>query len=242
MAPEETSTISRPSPAWPASASTSASTPRRVEPAGRGGQRRRADLDDDPPGRGHDCSRRAGATLHAAIVAGPAATATLPLVLSRTMAAVPLRHRPRYDPAAYVEAVLALVERIPPGRVMSYGAIAEYLPTEFGRGSARRVGHDHGAVRRYRCPGTGWSPAAGALPPGHEVEARRRLRGRGRAPSAWRQRVAHGWPGDLSAPATGHDAVRRPAGLGLASRAAPTPPRRGSPAAPATPTALTPPK
>ena len=30
-----------------------------------------------------------------------------------------------YDPDEYVEAVLQLVERIPAGRVMSYGAIAE---------------------------------------------------------------------------------------------------------------------
>jgi len=36
------------------------------------------------------------------------------------------------DPDDYVEAVLSLVERIPPGRVMSYGAIAEYLHEAFG--------------------------------------------------------------------------------------------------------------
>ena len=42
-----------------------------------------------------------------------------------------------YDPQEYVEAVLALVERIPPGRVRSYGAIAEFLYDRFGRGSAQ---------------------------------------------------------------------------------------------------------
>jgi methylated-DNA-protein-cysteine methyltransferase-like protein len=79
-----------------------------------------------------------------------------------------------YDPAAYVEAVLTLVERIPPGHVMSYGAIAEYLYDDFGRGSARRVGtimaRYGGAVPWYRVVSGG-----GRLPPGHEVEARRRL-------------------------------------------------------------------
>lgn len=36
----------------------------------------------------------------------------------------------------FVEAVLQLVERIPPGRVMTYGAIAAYV----GRGGPRGVG------------------------------------------------------------------------------------------------------
>lgn len=37
---------------------------------------------------------------------------------------------------AYVEAVLHIVEAIPPGRVMSYGSIAELV----GRGGPRQVG------------------------------------------------------------------------------------------------------
>ena len=77
----------------------------------------------------------------------------------------------------YVEAVLALVERIPPGRVMSYGAIAEYLADEFGRGSARRVGtimaQYGGAVPWYRVVNGG-----GRLPPGHEAGGPRPARGR----------------------------------------------------------------
>jgi alkylated DNA nucleotide flippase Atl1 len=111
-------------------------------------------------------------------------------------AAVP-SHEPSaqsgYDPAAYVEAVLALVERIPPGHVMSYGAIAEYLLDDFGRGSARRVGtimaRYGGAVPWHRVVTGG-----GRLPPGHEVEARRRLEREGvrfrgeRVPMA-----AHAW-------------------------------------------------
>ena len=36
----------------------------------------------------------------------------------------------------FAEEVLSLVERIPPGRVMSYGAIAEYV----GQGGPRQVG------------------------------------------------------------------------------------------------------
>jgi alkylated DNA nucleotide flippase Atl1 len=59
------------------------------------------------------------------------------------------------DPSDYVEAVLALVERIPPGRVMSYGAIAEYPYEAFGRASPRRVRDDHGAYGGW-CRGTGW--------------------------------------------------------------------------------------
>jgi methylated-DNA-protein-cysteine methyltransferase related protein len=69
----------------------------------------------------------------------------------------------------FVEDVLALVERIPPGRVMSYGAIAEYL----GRGGPRQVGsvmsHYGGPVPWHRVVA-----ANGRLVPGHEREARRR--------------------------------------------------------------------
>jgi alkylated DNA nucleotide flippase Atl1 len=79
-----------------------------------------------------------------------------------------------YDPAEYVEAVLVMVESIPPGRVMSYGAIADHLAARFGRGSARRVGtimaRYGGAVPWYRVVN-----GAGRLPPGHEEQARRRL-------------------------------------------------------------------
>jgi methylated-DNA-protein-cysteine methyltransferase related protein len=83
-----------------------------------------------------------------------------------------------YDPAEYVEAVLATVESIPPGRVMSYGAIAEYLFPRFQRGSARRVGtimaQYGGAVAWYRVVN-----GSGRFPPGHELKARRRLEAEG---------------------------------------------------------------
>jgi alkylated DNA nucleotide flippase Atl1 len=101
--------------------------------------------------------------------------------------------RDAYDPAAYVEAVLTLVERIPPGHVMSYGAIAEYLYDDFGRGSARRVGtimaRYGGAVPWHRVVSGG-----GRLPPGHEVVARRRLEDEGVAFRGERVPMAtHAW-------------------------------------------------
>jgi methylated-DNA-protein-cysteine methyltransferase-like protein len=82
------------------------------------------------------------------------------------------------DPSDYVEAVLSLVERIPPGRVMSYGAIAEYLYEEFGRASPRRVGtimaQYGGSVPWYRVVTGG-----GRLPLGHEERAKRLLQKEG---------------------------------------------------------------
>lgn len=77
-------------------------------------------------------------------------------------------------PQEYVEEVLALVERIPEGRVMSYGAIADALAERSGRNSARQIGtimsRYGGAVPWHRVV-----TSAGRLPPGHEQEARRRL-------------------------------------------------------------------
>jgi methylated-DNA-protein-cysteine methyltransferase related protein len=76
------------------------------------------------------------------------------------------------DAEEYVEAVLSLVERIPPGRVMSYGAIAEVLAPVAGRASPRRVGtimaQYGGTVPWHRVVA-----ADGRLVPGHEVRARR---------------------------------------------------------------------
>jgi alkylated DNA nucleotide flippase Atl1 len=48
----------------------------------------------------------------------------------------------RVDREEYVEAVLQVVEAIPPGRVMAYGAIAEYV----GEGGPRQVG---GVMAQY---------------------------------------------------------------------------------------------
>jgi alkylated DNA nucleotide flippase Atl1 len=77
-------------------------------------------------------------------------------------------------PGEYVEEVLALVESIPPGRVMSYGAIADHLSERCGRNSARLVG----TIMARHGGGVPWHrvvSGSGRLPPGHEIEARRRL-------------------------------------------------------------------
>jgi alkylated DNA nucleotide flippase Atl1 len=69
----------------------------------------------------------------------------------------------------YAETVLEIVERIPAGRVMTYGAIAEYL----GSGGPRQVGsvmsHYGGGVPWHRVVN-----ASGRVVPGHEHEALRR--------------------------------------------------------------------
>ncbi|MFY1704470.1 MULTISPECIES: MGMT family protein [Micromonospora] len=81
-------------------------------------------------------------------------------------------------PEEYVEAVLDLVERIPPGRVMSYGAVADALAERSGRASARLVG----SIMARHGGGVPWHrvvTSSGRLPPGHEVEARARLRAEG---------------------------------------------------------------
>jgi methylated-DNA-protein-cysteine methyltransferase related protein len=83
-----------------------------------------------------------------------------------------------YDPQEYVEAVLALVETIPQGRVMSYGAIADALHDRFDRGSARRVG----TIMAQWGGGVPWHRvvnSSGRLPPGHEQRARRLLEAEG---------------------------------------------------------------
>jgi methylated-DNA-protein-cysteine methyltransferase related protein len=74
------------------------------------------------------------------------------------------------DSDDYAEAVLELVERIPAGRVMSYGAIAEVV----GWGGPRQVGT---VMSRYG-GGVPWHRvvnSVGRLVPGHEVKARRLL-------------------------------------------------------------------
>jgi alkylated DNA nucleotide flippase Atl1 len=80
----------------------------------------------------------------------------------------------RVTPQEYVEEVLALVERIPAGRVMSYGAIADALAEGSGRNSARQVG----TIMARHGGGVPWHrvvTSAGRLPPGHEQEARQLL-------------------------------------------------------------------
>jgi len=71
------------------------------------------------------------------------------------------------DPDEYVEAVLALVEQIPPGRVTTYGAIADQV----GLGGPRRVGR---VMSQFGGPVPWWRVvrADGSLPPSHDDEAR----------------------------------------------------------------------
>jgi alkylated DNA nucleotide flippase Atl1 len=66
----------------------------------------------------------------------------------------------------YAELVLDLVDRIPPGRVMTYGDVAEYL----GRGGPRQVGR----VMSTQGGGVPWwrvIRADGTPLPGHERRA-----------------------------------------------------------------------
>lgn len=70
------------------------------------------------------------------------------------------------DREAFIEAVLSLVESIPAGRVMSYGAIAEAV----GAGGPRQVGQ---VLSLYGGPVPWWRVvrADGRPPAGHEGEA-----------------------------------------------------------------------
>lgn len=77
-------------------------------------------------------------------------------------------------PTPFAEAVLDLIERIPPGRVMTYGDIAEYL----GTGGPRTVG----AVLSRFGGGVPWwrvIRADGSLLPGYEQKALGRYRAEG---------------------------------------------------------------
>jgi Predicted methylated DNA-protein cysteine methyltransferase len=82
--------------------------------------------------------------------------------------------KPRGEPTPFAERVLDLVERIPRGKVMSYGDIAEYL----GQGSARQVGRVMslwgGAVPWWRVIHSDGTP-----PPGHETRCLARWRDEG---------------------------------------------------------------
>jgi len=75
------------------------------------------------------------------------------------------------DPEEYAEAVLACVERVPRGRVTTYGAIAEYVGQRLGGGGPRQVG---AVMASYGGPVPWWRVvrADGSLPPSHHDEAR----------------------------------------------------------------------
>ncbi|QIX27634.1 MGMT family protein [Nocardioides sp. JQ2195] len=71
----------------------------------------------------------------------------------------------------YVEAVLRCVERIPRGRVTTYGAIADVVGEQLGMGGPRLVGNVMGL---HGGPVPWWRVvrADGSLPPSHQGEAR----------------------------------------------------------------------
>lgn len=77
-------------------------------------------------------------------------------------------------PTPFAESVLDLIERIPPGRVMTYGDIAEYL----GTGGPRTVGT---VLSRYGGGVPWWRVirADGSLLPGHEQKALAHYRAEG---------------------------------------------------------------
>ena len=75
----------------------------------------------------------------------------------------------------YAERVLDVAERIPPGRVMTYGDVAEWLEQEEGEGQ-RRVGGPRqvGRVMALYGGAVPWwrvIRADGVLLPGHELDA-----------------------------------------------------------------------
>lgn len=78
------------------------------------------------------------------------------------------------DAEEYVEAVLALVEQVPPGRVTTYGAIAEQI----GVGGPRQVGR---VLATYGGPVPWWRVvrADGTLPQSHLPEALAHYRAEG---------------------------------------------------------------
>ena len=75
------------------------------------------------------------------------------------------------DAEEYAEAVLAVVERIPPGRVTTYGAVAEAVGARLGAGGPRQVG---AVLAAYGGAVPWWRVirADGSLPPSHGDDAR----------------------------------------------------------------------
>ncbi len=78
----------------------------------------------------------------------------------------------------YVEAVLDVADRVPPGRATTYGLIAEVLRERLGRGGPRMVGQAMaragGAVPWWRVVN-----ASGEPPAAYRGDAVRRLRAEG---------------------------------------------------------------
>lgn len=81
---------------------------------------------------------------------------------------------PLPDLSDYAEAVLAAVDQVPPGRVVTYGDIAEYVEGGGPRQVGRVLSHYGGTVSWWRVIRADGRPAAGL-----EEEAMARLRSEG---------------------------------------------------------------
>jgi methylated-DNA-protein-cysteine methyltransferase related protein len=101
---------------------------------------------------------------------------------------VATRSRGRITLVAFEDDVLAVLHRLRPGEIVTYGEVAE----EAGHpGAARAVG---GLLAKGE-PGVPWwrvVTATGRLVPGHETEHARRLRGEGVDVADGRVRRPHG--------------------------------------------------
>jgi alkylated DNA nucleotide flippase Atl1 len=112
----------------------------------------------------------------------------------------------------YVDQVLQVVEAIPPGRVMSYGDIAEYLASGGPRQVGRVLATYGGGVAWWRVIHADGTPA-----PGHDLAALKHYRAEGTPlrsadiPVRVDMRAAR-WPGpdaaDRAVPLTGPAAHR----------------------------------
>ncbi len=71
------------------------------------------------------------------------------------------------DREEFVEAVLSLVETVPPGRVTTYGALADAVGSRGPRSVGRVMATHGGSVPWWRVV-----RADGSLPPSHDEEAR----------------------------------------------------------------------
>ena len=96
----------------------------------------------------------------------------------------------------YVELVLAHVERVPSGRVTTYGAVAEAVARTFGGGGPRQVA---AVMVLYAGPVPWWRVvrADGSLPPSHQGEARQHYLAEGTPlrPSGNVDLASAFWPG-----------------------------------------------
>lgn len=108
------------------------------------------------------------------------------------------RSRPAIDTAEYRELVLQCAESVPPGRVTTYGSIAEAVGAVLGGGGPRQVGKVM-ALEGAAVPWWSVVRADGSLPDSHDHRAAHEYRAEGtplRASGAVDLRAAF-WPATL---------------------------------------------